>query len=118
MLNKIEDKIMCAVRQSCGDKTSCLVSPYDLIKMVGLGSALNQTSLERVLLSLSYDGYFDVIYSDRKGEKIYCITLHEKGFAYQREKLVFKRNLRYKLFVTVFFAVLSFIIGLILKKVF
>ena len=118
MLSKLEDKVMLAVRKACLDKNSCLVSPKEIISALDLNGQISQKSIEDILLSLSYDGYFDLIYSDRKGERIYCITLNEKGFAYQRQKQVIKRNLRYKLIVTVAFAVLSFVIGVILRKVF
>ena len=118
MLSKQEDKIMLAVRKVCCDKNSCLISPNDLIKIAGLGGQIPKSKVEDIMLSLSYDGYFDLIYTYRKGEKIYCINLLEKGFAYQRQKQVIKRNLRYKLIVTIAFAFLSFIIGVILKKVF
>lgn len=118
MLNKNEDKIMFAVYTACSGKESCLLSPDDILSMAGVRGDVTTEELEKILESLEYDGYFDLVYSDRKGEKIYCITMHEKGRAYKRQKVVVKRNLSYKLVITVVFAVLSFAIGLLLKVIF
>lgn len=117
MLSKNESKIMGVIFRECKDRTALLISPVDLMKISGVDT-LTLTKLERVVKDLHTDGYFDLVYSDRHGETVYCISLTEKGKGYLRNNKILKRNLYFRLIATVGFAVLSFVIGLILKAVF
>ena len=117
MLNRNENKVMSILYKQCKDKKALLISPIDLLKLLG-GDVLTLTGLEKVIVDLHADGYFDLVYSDRRGEMVYCICLTEKGKGYLRSKKQIKRNLMFRLCVSVGFACLSFIIGLILKAVF
>ena len=62
--------------------------------------------------------YFDLVYSDRRGEKVFCITLLEKGKSYFRKEKIERQNLVKRFFLTIGFAVLSFLVGVILRKIF
>ncbi len=117
MLSKNENKVMTALCTVCKDKDSTLISPMDLVNIVG-DKGFTQTTLEQVMKDLNADGYFDLVYSDRRGEKVYCVTLLEKGKGYTRGVRVFKRNLLFRLGLTVALAIVSFLIGLILKAIF
>ncbi|MBQ3493498.1 MAG: hypothetical protein IJA88_05255 [Clostridia bacterium] len=117
MLNRLENKVMLSLSEQCKEKSSALICPLDLIKIVG-EEKLNKTLLEKIMDDLYSDGYFDLIYSERHGEKVYCVTLTEKGKGYARNLKVMKRNLIFRLSTTVVFAIVSFIIGLILKAIF
>lgn len=117
MLSKAENKIMITLYNECKDKNTILISPADLIKISGVDN-LSQTKLEIIMKDLCADGYFDLIYSDRRGETVYCVTIKEKGKGYTRGLRVMKRNLIFRLFITVALALISFIIGLILKAIF
>ena len=117
MLSKTENKIMLALCNECKDKSTILITPADLIKISGV-EALSQTKLELIVKDLCADGYFDLIYSDRHGETVYCVTIKEKGKGYTRGLKVMKRNLIFRLVLTISFALLSFVVGLILKAIF
>ncbi len=117
MLNKTENKVMAALIKICKDKTSSLVSPMDLLSVVGRKD-FSLSALERVMNDLAADGYFDLVYSDRHGERVYCITFLNKGKSYERNLLTFRRNLVFRLALTVVLAIVSFLIGLILKAIF
>lgn len=117
MLTKSEAAVMNEVYSRCKGKSSVLVCPTDLLNGIK-GKRINSSRLEKMLIALSQDGYLDMIYSDRHGETVYCLSLTEKGNAYGRERKVFKRNLVFRLALSVTFAVISFLIGLILKTVF
>ncbi len=108
---------MLAVYGVCLEKATQLISPVDLIRLSGV-QGITQNKLERIMEDLSADGYFDLIYSDRRGERIYCVTLTDKGKGYSRERKVHKRYILMRLCLTVSLAILSFIIGLILKAIF
>lgn len=117
MLSKTENRVMSAVYDRCNGKVSLLISPIDLVKIIGTRH-ITLTELERTMVALSQDGYFDMVYSDRHGETVYCITLTAKGTAFRRNATVLKRNLIFRLGLSVVFALVSFVIGLILKAIF
>lgn len=117
MLSKSESKVMQVVYDACKDRQSFLISPLDLIKLSGEKS-LDEKQTEKILDDLARDGYFDLVYSDRHGERVYCITITNKGKGFDRDKKVFKRNILFRLTVTVLLAIVSFIVGLVLKAIF
>lgn len=116
MLNKRESKVMFALLSACGEKSSALVAPGDLYARVK--EDMDFPDMERAVENLNLDGYFDLILSDRRGEKVYCVTLTEKGKGYIRSVKEFRRNLLFRLCLSAALAVFSFVIGLILKAVF
>ena len=117
MLNKTESAVMLVLHGVCGERGATLISPVDLKRLVGADS-IGLSMLDTVMTDLSSDGYFDLVYSDRKGERIYCVSLTEKGKGYIRERKVFKRNLVYRIGLSAVLALFSFLIGLILKAIF
>lgn len=117
MLDKKESKVMDVLFSQCSGKDSLLISPIDLMNMADL-KTIGEKAVERIVTDLCYDGYFDLVYSDRRGERVFCVTLTDKGKSYGRAVKQQKRNLLYRLILSVFFAVVSFLIGLILKAVF
>lgn len=117
MLTKTENRIMSAISDLCREKPSVLISPSDLIKIAD-AKGLTQDKLDCTLGDLASDGYFDLVFSDRRGEKVYCIILTEKGRGYTRSVKQMKRNLLFKIGLSAALAVFSFLIGLILKCVF
>ncbi|MBQ9735088.1 MAG: hypothetical protein IJV95_04430 [Clostridia bacterium] len=117
MLNRIESKIMGVLYKECKERSAFLISPVDLKKMSGTEN-LSHKQLECVIKDLHADGYFDLVYSDRHGETVYCISLTEKGKGFLRNSELMKRNLIYRVFLSVGLAVLSFAVGLLLKAIF
>lgn len=117
MLTKSENKVMNTIYEECKDKRALLISPKDLINMTG-DKTLTLSALEKVVLDLHADGYFDVVYSDRHGERVFCLSLTEKGKGYKRNVKLLKRNLIFRLMLTVGFALVSFLIGVILRAIF
>ena len=61
---------------------------------------------------------FDLIASDRKGEKMYVITLHPNGIAYKRTAVQMRRNITFKVALSVAGAVITFVVGILLKIIF
>ena len=117
MLDKVEGRVMNALFLECENKKTILITPLDLVRITG-EKGLTESKVEKIVVDLSADGYLDLIYSDRHGEKVYCITLTEKGKGFLRGKKVMKRNLLFRLVVTIFLALVSFLVGLILKAIF
>ena len=117
MLDRLEKKVMTTLCGEMKGKDVILISPLDLIKMVG-DDNLSVSRLEKIVCDLSTDGYFDLIYSDRRGETIYCIAILAKGKGFLRSQKQMKRSLLSRLFLTIGFAIISFLVGVILKKIF
>ena len=115
MLSKKERKVMRILFLRCSDKPSALVSPQSIKNQC---EELSVSEIDGIVKALSQDGYYDLIYSERQGEKVYCISFSEKGKGFLRSEKVFKRNLAYRFGLTFVFALLSFVIGLVLKAIF
>ncbi len=118
MLNKKESEVMQAVFSLCKENGRCLVAPADLIKHLPAKEKCTEEKLEKILRALELDDYFEIISSDRKGEKMYVITLHPNGFAFKRSTVQMRRDMFFKVSWTIASAVIAFLVGLLLKKIF
>ena len=118
MLNKQENEVMRAVYDMCDGKDSCLVSPLEIMSLLPAKRKYTPQKVEQILRSLELDDYFDLIASDRKGEKMYVITLHPNGIAYKRTAVQMRRNITFKVALSVAGAVITFVVGILLKVIF
>ena len=88
-------------------------------KQLSEKNRLSEEQLDESLRHLVIDGYFDVTDSSRKGQPVYCIILHDKAEALPREEEQIKRkaffDLKMKILLGVIGAVVTFVIGIILK---
>ena len=105
MLNREENEIMRAVYELCGGKGCCLVSPYDLMSLLPAKRGYTAERVDRLLRSLELDDYFDLLESDRKGER-------------PRERLQMRRSIAFKIGLSVAGAVITFLVGLLLRLAF
>ena len=118
MLNKQESEVMGAVYSLCAGKGVCLISPTELLSLLPQKRNYTEEKLEKILDALSLDDYFELLSSERKGEKIYVISLRSNGFAFQRVHTQMKRDAALKIVWAVASAVIAFLVGLILKWIF
>ncbi len=115
MLSRSENKVMGAIYAKCRNKKAVLIEQATLLSEQG---GLSEERLDKIVNDLYVDGFYDLVYTDRHGERVYCITLTEKGKGYPREAKLIRRTLTFRLIVSVGFAVFSFVLGLILKAIF
>lgn len=118
MLTKQENEIMNAVYRLCEGKGSCLVSPLEIMSMLPERKKYTAEKVDGILRSLELDDYFDIIQSDRKGERMYVITLHTNGVAYKRINQQVKRSIAFKVVLSVAGAIITFVVGRILVGIF
>jgi len=118
MLNRQENEVMNAVYSLCHEKGICLVSPAELADILPSRRKMNLEKLEDILNQLAFDDYFELLSSDRKGEKMYVISLRANGYAYKRCALQEKRKIAVKLLWAVTSAVVAFLVGFLLKRIF
>ena len=96
-LNRKEDEVMNAVFTLANGKDRVLVTPYEIIALLPPKGDWDEEKLERILRALELDGYFELIPSDRKGEKMYVIHLQAAGLAYKRSDYQRKRSIYFKI---------------------
>ena len=118
MLNKRENEVMNAVYMLCHEKDVCLVAPSDLLSALPERKKYTETQLEEILHELALDDYFELLSSERKGEKMYVISLRTNGHAYKRCALQQKRSAAWKMLWAIASAVVAFLVGLLLKRIF
>lgn len=118
MLSKVENEIMSAVYGLCDGTEGCLVSPLDILSVLPAKRKYSLETIDGVLNDLKCDGYFDLITSERKGEKMYVISLKENGFAYKRSAKQKQRDIMFRIMLAFIGAAATFLFGIILKAIF
>lgn len=102
----------------CLEEGSCLCAPWDILQQFEGKENMDEGKLEKILLDLQSDGYVSVLHSDRRGEPMYVITMRAEGFAYRRENRRIKRDIYFKIALATGGAVLSFLVGVLLRTFF
>lgn len=118
MLSRKEKALLNFILEVAKDKESCLLSPDELINGLEPKYTCSQIEIESFLEGLSQENYISVVNSDKKGELIYCITILNKGKSFVREEKNAKKNVANAIIRTVLLAILSFVVGLVLKAIF
>lgn len=117
-LNRRENEVMNAVYALSGGKERFLVSPYELSSALPARGKYDEIILERTLNSLALDGYFEFVESDRKGEKMYVIHMRDAGLSFRRQDYQRKRGVFFRWTVAAVGAVITFLVGLLLRILF
>lgn len=118
MLTNKEKIIMKYLLTQCKDKDTVLVYPIDIAHIFEPKFKLKTTEVESLLDGLTQENYISKVNSDKKGELVYCISILPKGKAYLREEKNKKINWGMAITRTIILAVISFVIGIILKAIF
>ncbi len=118
MLSKIDKHVMRYIYSKGYKKGTCLISPQELISNIGGGLVISPKQLDEAILHLQLDGYIECIISNTKNKQLYCFTLKQKGQAFLREIENQKKETLKIIVRTVLLAVLSFVIGVILRAIF
>ena len=118
MLTRKEYEIMGAVYSLCRDKGVCLISSAEILALLSPRRKYTEEDLENTLNELALDNYFELLSSERKGEKMYVISLKTNGYAFKRSFAQMRRDAVLKIFWAVTSAVVAFLVGLILKRIF
>jgi len=100
------------------EKGVCLISPAELLSMLPSGRGYTEERVEEILNELALDNYFDLLSSERKGEKMFVISLRANGYAFKRCFAQMKRDAAVKMLWAVASAVVAFLVGVILKRIF
>ena len=118
MLSRRESEVMKRIYALCKEQGICLVTAAELCSGLKRGERWTEDELERTLLDLKADHYFDLLYSERKGEKTYVITLQPEGYAFPRAELQMRRNFTLRMLWAVTSAIVAFGVGWVLRHLF
>lgn len=116
-LSARENAVMGAIFSLSQGKERFLVSPYEILAVLPEKGKYDEEKLERILHALEIDGYFELIFSDRKGEKTYCIHMREAGLAFRRQDIQRRRDTVLRLLFAAVCGLLSAAIGILLKAI-
>ena len=109
---------MNAIYSLCHEKGVCLVSPDELISLLPQRRKYTEERVEGILGALALDNYFELLSSERKGEKTYVISLRANGYAFKRCSVQQRRDFAVKLGWAITSAVIAFLVGWVLKWIF
>ena len=118
MLTKKEKMILQYILKECGKNDTCLLLPIDIEHAVEPKYKINQIETQALLDGLVQENYINLVNSDKNGELVYCISILPKGKSFHREQHNVKKSWVNAVIRTVLLAILSFVIGIILKAIF
>ena len=102
----------------CHEKGVCLISPSEFLATLPPRRKYTEEQVEGILNELALDNYFELLSSERKGEKMYVISLRANGYAFKRCFAQMRRDAIAKFFWAVTSAIVAFLVGVILKRIF
>ena len=118
VLNKRETEVMNVIFSLCHEKGVGLISPAEILDLLPQKRRYTEERVEEILNELALDNYFELLSSERKGEKMYVISLRANGYAFKRGYVQMRRNAMLKIFWAAVSAVIAFAVGLLLKRIF
>ena len=118
MLSRKEKKVMQYILKESGNKDTCLLLPLDFEHALAPKYSINQIEIQAILDGLVQENYINLVNSDKNGELIYCISILPKGKSFHREQKNVKKSWVGAVVRTILLAILSFVVGLILKALF
>ena len=118
MLDKKEKFVILYLLEICPSKRSYLILAEQIAEFVSRKYLITISELDEIMISLAKDNYIDFVVSDGKNGYYYCITLKGKALTLKKDMQKQKKEFWYGILKTFGFAVLSFVIGIILRSIF
>ena len=118
MLSKNQRVVLRVLNDNCGARGSCLMSLSLISALCKPLKKITDESAEKVLTSLSVNGFIRLIKTYKKTEPYFCITLTEKGRNYKTLVKEGFLEIKNRLIIASLCAIVSFIIGRILFLIF
>ncbi|MCI7402421.1 MAG: hypothetical protein MSH40_07090 [Christensenella sp.] len=119
MLNRKTKALMKVIYSKAIEKDGvCLVSQIDLLAGIPYKIEFKSEELDPAMKSLSNEGYFEMIETQKHGDKYYCITLKQAGYDFSRQIAAEKRAIYMKVILTVSGVIVAFLLKRILEAIF
>lgn len=110
--------VMMYLCKVCPQKQSCLISAQQIAENLCRKYLVSISELDDIMTSLAKDNFIDFVASNGKKGYYYCVKLKNKGQTYLKDLSKEKREFGFLIFKTVCLAVVSFVIGWLLKIIF
>ncbi len=118
MLSRKEKVVMKSVYYEAIKKNGiCLMRPIDVLSNITSKVEITSSEVGEIIKALELDDYFEMLETSKKGETVWCFTLHQKGNAFYREILSEKRLIYFKISLSVAVAIGIFFFKLILDAI-
>ena len=118
MLSRKEKQVMRYIYDKANKKDSVLISPDELSNALMPTFDVGAVEIDEIVNNLVLENYITMVMSDKKGKPIYCISLDKKGESFLRDAEDAKKRTWILIGRTIALAVLSFVVGLVLKAIF
>lgn len=119
MLDKKEKFVMNYLFNLCENGKTHLFSSQEIIDYLGEKKyVVSVSELAEIMISLTKEGLIDYVESESKKGTMYCVNLKNKGLLFKKDIQKEKRHASWVILRTALLAVLSFIIGLLLRAIF
>ena len=109
---------MLYLSEICKTKKAYLILATDIAAFVSKKYIVSTSELDDIMIALNKDNYLDFVVSDGKKGYYYCVTLTNKGLTYKKDQIKERKALLMTVVRTLVLAVLSFVVGLLLKVIF
>lgn len=117
MLNKREIAVMKVIYDKAVDRRAAILTEEDIMDALPKKSGITPCDMREIVRQLAMDNYFELIHSEKKGQPVMVITLTRNGEAFERELTQQKRNIRQKLAITVICAIITAVVGIIIRSI-
>ncbi len=118
MLNGKEREVLEAIACKCAGTESCLISVDEVLALSKKRKSFDKNKVLSLINSLELDGYFDVVFTERSGERVLCVNLTKKGLSFRREIVQDRRKIVWRVFLAVMSAIITFSLGRVLFYLF
>lgn len=119
MLNKKEKMVMCYIFEGCGQNRTHLFSAQEIIDYVSSKKqVLSLAELDEIMITLSKENLIDYVQSESKKGSMYCVSMKSKGLIFKKELQKEKHYASWVIIRTALLAIMSFIIGILLRALF
>lgn len=118
MLDKKEKFVLLYLIEVCPQKRSYLILAQQIAEFVSRKFLTTTSELDDIMTMLAKDNFIDFVVSDSKNGYYYCITLKNKAYTFKKDLVRQKKQFWLTVLRTALFAVFSFTIGLLLRKIF
>ncbi len=118
MLDKKEKFVILYLIEICPQKRPYLVLAEQIAEFVSKKYLITTSELDDIMISLSKDNYIDFVVSESKNGYYYCITLKGKAITLKKDLKKQKKEFVMLIVRTLGLAVLSFVMGILLKTIF
>ena len=96
-----------------------LFSSQEIVDVLAKRKYVVSTSeLNEIMISLSKEGLIDFVQSESKKGSVFCVSLKEKGLLFKKDTQKERLHASWIILRTALLAVLSFVVGLLLRAIF